>query len=236
MCSRYVLASGVKAIERELLAEFETEFTPFFNGHPGGAWPVVLSSSSTTVSFAKWGLVPYWSRWYSGSYHYNAFYTDLVRHPVYKIPIRQRRCLIPANCYYIWAKDGGKKKPYVVYIERHKVFTMAGVYDIWKDRQTNEFHCTYAVISTFSCKRLSRFSPAMPVIISPSRRSRFLKEEISLREVMQMMRPFESNLLNLYPVSDSVDDPTINDKQIVQPIGDRVYPEINFITKSRYSF
>jgi putative SOS response-associated peptidase YedK len=218
-----VLASTVKAIEKELLADFTSEFHPFFNAHPGGEYPVIFDHSPTTIMRARWGLVPYWSKWKSNPYMSNAFVSELVKHPAYRMPIRKRRCLVPVNCYYAWIRKDGKKQPHVIYLKDQRIFTLAGIYDEWCDR-SGDLHkvVSFAIITNYSNKRLSKFSQTMPVIIPPSRRMRYLKNDIPLNQVMRMVRTFESDLFNLYPVSMEINHQGVDHKGLVQPIGEAI--------------
>lgn len=222
MCNRYVLASGINTIENELLAKFDSAYTPFYNAYPGGIWPVILAESPERISHAKWGLIPYWSKWYSGNYNYNAFITEIAKHPAYRTPIARRRCLIPANGYYLWAKAQQQKQPYAVYIKEQKVFTLAGLYDIWKDWRTNTYSYSFAIISTLSCKRLAKLTPVMPAIIPRSHRSKYLGNDIHLNEIMKILKPFESGQISFFPVSKLINDPLQNDKRVIQPVGERI--------------
>ncbi len=46
-----------------------------------------------------------------------------------------------------------------------------------------------------------------------------------------MLRPFETDQLNLYPVSNEVDDPKATGRKLVEPAGQRVYPEYRYTEK-----
>jgi len=238
MCSRYALASKVKYIEKELMADFVRTFIPFFNAHPGGTYPVILDCRPEKIQMAKWGLVPYWSKWGDMNYNYNASVMDIVKNSVYRVPIRKRRCLVPANCYYTWIRTNTAKQPHVVYIKDQRVFTMAGVYDVWQERSTatDRSITSFAIITGLSNKRIGKFQPTMPVVIPPSRRTRYLKEGIPLNEVMRMLNPFESDLFNLYPVSTKVNNPLENSLGVLKPIGQRLYPEYTYQSKDQLRF
>ncbi len=231
MCNRYVLASSVRAIEKELLADFNAPFSPFYNAHPGEYYPVVLSEDAKKIQFLRWGLIPYWSKWGNINYNYNAFVSDLVKHFAYRLPIRKKRCLVPANCYYCWIRASTGKTPHVVYIKDQRIFTMAGVYDSWRDKNSNRLIFSFSIIAGYSNKRIAKFSPVMPVIIPPSRREKYLRESIQLQEVMRMLKPLESDQFNLYPVSKKICNLTINSKEQVMPVGERLYREFTYQPK-----
>ncbi len=231
MCSRFVLASKVNPIEKELLADFSFEFHPFFSAHPGGEYPVIFDHSPTVIHRARWGLIPYWSKWKSNSHLSNPFASEIVKHPAYRLPIRKQRCLIPVNCYYAWLRINDKKQPHVVYIKDQRIFTLAGLYDEWMDKESRERVISFSIISNYANKYLSRYLQTTPVVIPPSRRTKYLKKGVPLNEVMRMLRPYETDQYNLYPVSNEVNKQGVDHKGLVQPIGERLFAEYSYKSK-----
>jgi hypothetical protein len=69
------------------------------------------------------------------------------------------------------------------------------------------------------------------VIIPTGRRRRFLRASTPLNEVMRMLRPLESDSINLYPVSLKVNDFHNNIREVVMPVGERVYKEYTYVPK-----
>ena len=231
MCSRYVLASGVKSLEKELLADFSFEFYPFYNAHPGGVYPVIFDHSPSSILRARWGLIPYWSKWKSNPHMSNAFVSEVVKHPAYRLPIRKKRCLIPVNCYYCWIRKESRKTPHVVYIKDQRIFTLAGIYDDWTDRQSGECITSFAMLINYPSKHLANLLGSMPVVIPPSRRTKYLKSTIPLNEVMRLIRPFETDQFNLYPVSNEINNQGVDHKGLVQPVGQRIFSEYTYQSK-----
>lgn len=224
MCVRYVLASGTRVIEKELLAEFREPFVPFYNAHPGGQWPVVLSEDPLALRTATWGLTPRWSRWANCHYNYNAFAADLVKHPVYKVPVRRTRCLVPSNCFFAWFQRSESipttavAQPHVVYMEGQRIFTMAGLYDTWKSREGVVLY-SFSIVTTYATRKIRDRLPIVPAVVPPSRRSRYLKADLPLNEVMSMFHSVESDRFRFYPVGDVANRAWINDKSAVMPVG-----------------
>ena len=65
-----------------------------------------------------WGLVPYWSKDpKKGVRPVNAKAETAHERPLFKKLIRERRCLIPANCYYEWKQMPVGKRPYCIRME-----------------------------------------------------------------------------------------------------------------------
>ncbi|MCK5370338.1 MAG: hypothetical protein KAQ62_17370, partial [Cyclobacteriaceae bacterium] len=73
------------------------------------------------------------------------------------------------------------------------------------------------------------YSRQIPVIIPPGRRRKFLRPSTPLNEVMRMLRPLESDSINLYPVSSKVYDVHNNTREVIMPVGERIYKEYTYV-------
>ena len=232
MCSRYTLASRPEAVEREFQAEFTSAFDPVYNACPGMELPVILSGEDSRIVRLRWGLVPYWSKSFGGSYQQiNAYAGEVVRHPAFRSPLRLKRCLVPANCYLDWLRIAPGRVPHVVYFGDHRLFSMAGLWDLWIDRITGDRHLSFSLITTHANNRLRPFLRRMPVIIPPSRRRSFLHPGTPVRDIMAMLRPFQSDTVNLYPVSPEINHARTNKRDLLLPVGERLYPEHRYVPR-----
>jgi len=232
MCTRYTIASSVEAIEKEFQAEFQFTFQKVYNAHFGLEMPVICSGVENKIVPFRWGMVPFWSKEPNLKFHnINSPAREIVKSPVYKVPIRRRRCLVPANCFFIWSRAGAAKIPYVVYDSRHRLLSFAGIWDTWQNAEKTNLIHSFSIITAEPCKRMSNFVGQMPVIIPEGRRRKYLRQSASLMEVMQMLRPTESDTINLYPVSEGVNDFHNNTRDILLPVGDRIYKEVVYEQK-----
>ena len=76
-----------------------------------------------------WGLVPYWSKDpKKGARPVNARAETAHEKPMFRKLIRERRCLIPANCYYEWRQMPVGKRAYCIRMEDESPFC-TGVID-----------------------------------------------------------------------------------------------------------
>ncbi len=232
MCTRYTIASSVEAIEKEFQAEFQFTFQKAYNAHFGMELPVICSGEETKIRSFRWGMVPFWSKEPNLKFHnITSSARAIVKSPVFKVPVRRRRCLVPANCFFIWCKSGAGKMPYLVYDARHRLMSFAGIWDTWQNADKTSLIHSFSIVTSEPCKRLSGFTGQMPVIIPEGRRLKYLRQSISLMEVMQMLRPTESDTINLYPVSEDVNIFQNNTRAILLPVGERIYKEVVYEQK-----
>jgi len=233
MCIRYTIASNVTALERELQAEFQYSYQKVYNAHFGLELPVILSGAEKEIVAQRWGLVPYWTDQPTTRYHHiNSPARNIVKNPAFRVPLRTRRCLVLANCFFVWVlMDKGKKMPFVVYDAKQRIMTFAGLWDEWKKKDEHSCLHSFSIITTHANKRLKGYSSQMPVIIPPGRRRKYLRNSIHLNEVMRMLRPLESDSMNLYPVSNQVNGFTKNTREVLIPAGERIYKEYTYVPK-----
>lgn len=230
MCSRYSIVSSAAALEAEFQAEFQCTHRKFYNAHFGLELPVIRSGEDDKIVSSHWGLIPYWAREPNLKFHnINALAKNIVKNHAYRIPIRRRRCLVLANCYFFWARlTNNKKVPFVVYNSKHRIMSFAGIWDIWTNSAKDKCIESFSIITTHASQRLQGYTQRTPVIIPPGRRRKFLRISTPLNEIMPMLRPSDSDTINLYPVSSSVDNFHNNKREVVMPVGERVYKEYTY--------
>ncbi len=233
MCICYALASGSESIEREFQAAFQYEYEPCCNVRAGKWMPVIKAGRPEEIISLRWGLLPFWSKTPDIRYrHINAYARDVVKHPVYRVPLRRSRCLVLANCYYEWiTEENGKKRPYLIYFGGERLVSMAGLWDIWTDSERRVSIESFSIITTHASRRLKPFISTMPVIIPPARRRKYLKLSTPLNEITAMLRPYESDRINLYPVGPGINDIHAAGKSLLNPVGGRVYKEYEYVQR-----
>ena len=233
MCTRFTIASNVAALEQEVQAEFQYSYQKIYNAHFGMELPVMLAGEEDKIVALRWGLIPFWAKEPSLKFHnINSPARSIVKNPVYRVPIRRRRCLVLANCFFIWVfTKPGQKVPYVVYDGKQRIMSFAGIWDSWVNDEKSKCIESFSIITTPANKRLQNYTRQMPVIIPPGRRRKYLRPSIPLNEVMRMLRPYESESINLYPVSSKVNDFQNNTREVVLPVGERVYKEYSYVPK-----
>lgn len=105
-----------------------TQSVPVIRQHPKG--PV------RQISTIRWGLIPNWAKDPSiAANTINAKSETAATKPAFRDPFKHRRCLIPANGFYEWKKNGVSKQPYCFEINNGELFGFAGLWDGWKNAE-----------------------------------------------------------------------------------------------------
>ena len=62
----------------------------------------------------------------------NARAETLTELPSFKLLVDRRRCIIPADGFYEWRKEGKRKVPMWVQLRSREPFGLAGLWDVWR--------------------------------------------------------------------------------------------------------
>jgi putative SOS response-associated peptidase YedK len=86
--------------------------------------------------------------------------------PAFRDPIRQRRCLIPADGFYEWQRTVTVKQPYCFEVSEGELFAFAGIWDGWKNAE-GQWIKTCSILTTTPNAVTSSVHDRMPVILHP---------------------------------------------------------------------
>jgi len=79
------------------------------------------------------GLIPHWAADPSiGNRTINARAETLTELPSFKSLVNGGRCIIPADGFYEWRKEGKRKVPMWVHLRSKEPFAFAGLWDVWR--------------------------------------------------------------------------------------------------------
>lgn len=174
MCGRYALHSNPEVVALLFGLSEVPAYAPRYNIAPSAQ---VLMIRRNEAAMVRWGLVPRWAKDPSiGAKMNNARAETVAEKPSFREAYRKRRCLIPANGFYEWKTEGGRKQPYYIYPSSGALFAFAGLWEQWNDLQT----CV--VITTDANEKMGTIHERMPVIVAPAEYSIWLEgAEVPLR-------------------------------------------------------
>lgn len=96
--------------------------------------------------------------------------------------VNDRRCLVPASCYYEWKKlDGNKKQRYAFSSEDGAPLYLAGLYIRTSDE--HRLPC-FTILTQEAEGSLRGLHPRMPVIVPPDRAEEWLSPDTDFHELI----------------------------------------------------
>ncbi len=209
MCGRYALVDTRGLQGRFRLNDNSAPPAARYNVAPSQEMPVVLAAEGERkLEVMKWGLIPFWSKEPKASYStINARAEGIADKPAYRRPIRNQRCIVPANGFYEWQKSGTGKIPHFIHLKSDELFGFAGLYDIYKDPEGHELH-TFTIVTTEANELVAPIHNRMPVILPRQAEDEWLDPTVTDPfQVTRLLKPFPADLMEVYPVSKKVNSP-----------------------------
>lgn len=197
MCGRFSLAASREKIKKQFGVTGPDSLEPRYNCAPTQEAWVILHGSTELVSF-RWGLIPHWANDISvGTNLINARVEGIAGKPSFRLPIRQRRCLVPVDSFYEWRQ----KQPYRILLEDNHLLALAAVWDEWTAPDGKTIR-SFAILTTPPNREMAELHDRMPAAIQdPLAQKRWLSNGLSLEEVLAMVGPLPDGSLRYYPVT-----------------------------------
>lgn len=201
MIDRYSLSVSAEKILKQSSKSSPLKHVRSFNFHPLRRASIFIDKGGFTHVSAVWGLLPHFSNELVNRGNlFNANVDGISSKPSYRIPIRQRRCLIPADSYYI--KNG--QQWFRVMRRDRSVLFFAGIYDLVQlDDGT---YYSYSMITVPPNRDLKDLQKCMPVALSEDTFQEWLSPTTSLDTVLSHLRTSENYQWIYYPISSALED------------------------------
>ena len=138
MCGRFRLTRASKLAERFGI-EAEDDWVPRYNIAPTQNVEVIRHHQEEPKRFGsqmRWGLIPFWAKDASSGI-INARAETIASKFSFRDALKKRRCLIPADGFYEWKKDGKVKTPFCFTMADDSIFAFAGLWETWRNPAGN---------------------------------------------------------------------------------------------------
>jgi putative SOS response-associated peptidase YedK len=226
MCGRFTLHASPEQIAAQFDVAAPEQLAERYNiapTQPVGIVRLDQAGEGREWTHVHWGLIPSWSKDPSiGSRMINARGETVAEKPAFRAALKRRRCLVPADGFYEWKKQGSKKQPYYIHLREEGPFALAGLWEIWAGADGSELEsCT--VITTEPNALMTELHNRMPVILAPEDYDQWLgtSKDADAREIdalRHLIRPFDADMMVAYPVSTNVNSPMHEGAQLITPL------------------
>jgi putative SOS response-associated peptidase YedK len=156
----------------------------------------------------KWGLIPHWAKDAKiGFKTINARSEEVINKPSFRGAYKNKRCLIPATGFYEWHGTGKTKVPYLFLLRDRKMFSFAGLYDIWINEGGRQIY-TYTILTTKANGVVEKVHDRMPVILA--KRDEEIWADNSTFDpatLATLFKPFPEDYMDIYRVGIEVNNP-----------------------------
>jgi putative SOS response-associated peptidase YedK len=222
MCGRFGATFSYRDIKiRWNLYGDLSGFAPRYNIAPSQDVPVIVRNEDRNeLKPMRWGLVPSWARDPSiGQRMINARSETLLEKPSFKQLVASRRCLVPADGFYEWRRDGEHKVPMWIHLKSREPFAFPGLWDCWVDRDSGSQLYTFTIITTRANALVRRIHDRMPVIYDAAMGRQWLDGPFGMRrmELDLVLQPPPSERIQAHEVSTLVNSPENDSAECIQP-------------------
>ncbi len=175
--------------------------------------PVITSGEPDRFSLYSWGLIPSWSKNIVdaikiSNHCLNAKTETVFETPSFRGSIMTKRCIIPSTGFFEWKEIAkGKKQPYYVRVQGEEIFSMAGIYEHWKDRVGETTYRTYSILTRPANEFMAEIhntKKRMPIILPRELESTWLNTQLPPEEIKEYFFKNDNSELEAWPVSNLI--------------------------------
>ncbi len=221
MCGRFAFYSPSEAAAALFGASGSVEVEPRYNIAPTQYIAAIRhdDEQQREVVMLRWGLVPFWARDPAiGNRMINARAETVAEKPSYRAAYRHRRCLVLADGFYEWQRQGDRKVPHFISLASGQPFALAGLWEHWKDKQTGDALQTTTLITTAANEFMAPLHHRMPVVLEPPAADEWLAGSNDLLDDVAARTP----PLQAWPVDRRVNNARNEGEELIEAAGDIV--------------
>ena len=221
MCGRFSLATEPSALFEEFGLHPPAAWGPRYNIAPTQDVLVVAADArGPRMGTLRWGLIPAGAPdARGGGRMINARGETLERRPSFREAYRRRRCLVLADGFYEWRREGAAKQPVRIRLASGAPFALAGIWERWRGPGGEEL-ATCAIVTTPPCAAIAHLHDRMPLLLGRAERALWLDPSLTPAERSGLIRPYPGDDLVWHPVSTLVNAPAHDDPACLEPVGE----------------
>jgi putative SOS response-associated peptidase YedK len=214
MCGRFSITAKKDMIQKRFHAEFDSAFTPRYNAVPSQNLPVILNTDMHHIGMVHWGVMPPWIiALGKKSGLINIRMETLRDKHTFERDLLERRCLVIADGFYEWKKEGAKKVPYRLTIKDEKPFAFAGLWEENKDKSGKPIR-TFAIITTQPNSVMKDIHSRMPVILEKEMEKEWLSPELKKKDAIDLLEPY-AGFMSAQKISTLINKPSNDDSRVL---------------------
>ena len=169
-----------------IVNELQFEMANEYNGFSFPKTPVITNKDMSVIDHLQWGLIPFWAKDDSiKQYTLNARIETLTEKPSFRDSVKNR-CLVIVDGFYEWQwldPKGIKKQKYLITLPGEELFSFAGLWSQWVNKETGEIVKSYTIVTTEANPLMSEIHNSkkrMPVILSKENEREWLNGQALL--------------------------------------------------------
>jgi len=226
MCGRYLITTVPAAMRQRFRYLEQPNFPARFNVAPTQPIPIVrVVEGRREFALVRWGLIPSWVKDPRGfGLLINARGESVNDKPAFRNAMKRRRCLFPADGFYEWKEESGRKRPYVVRPKGGAPVAFAGIWETWSGPNGEEME-TAAIITTHANRALVSIHDRMPVVVPPEAFDFWLDcRNVDALTAAALLIPAPDMLFEAYEISTAVNRVANDGPKLIEPLAAQPAP------------
>ena len=220
MCGRFDIHSAIEIIAKVFdIEDVSSDFTANYNAAPGQNIPIVVNTGNKNrLLLSRWGFLPSWAKETKTAYSMiNARAETIDTNRSYRDAFLRTRCLVVADGFYEWQRQGRVKVPYYIHLRSGVPMAFGGLYNNRTLPGGGEIY-TSAIITTDADELVAAIHDRMPVILHHEDFSRWLNPGVHDKDILKpLLKPLPSEELEAYTVSPKVNSYRFNSPDSIKP-------------------
>ena len=219
MCGRFAFYSPTEAAAALFGVTGSVAVEPRYNIAPTQYVAAIRNGADEEreLVMLRWGLVPFWAKEPSiGNRMINARAETVAEKPSYRNAYQHRRCLVLADGFYEWRRQGDSKTPYYISLASGEPFALAGLWENWTDKESGESLQTTTLMTTEANDFMAPLHHRMPVILDAANATDWLAGSRELLDDVAAITP----PLQAWPVDRRVNNARNEGDELVRPAGE----------------
>lgn len=220
MCGRFTLRAPAQLIAEQFSLFELPSLKARFNVAP--TQPILAvrqGAGQREAVMLHWGLVPSWAKDPGmGSRMINARVETVAEKPAYRAAFRRRRCLVVADGFYEWQKQGRTKQPYFIRMADNRPFAFAGIWESWEGADHSYLE-SCSLLTTAPNALMAPIHDRMPVILVPENYDAWLDPSREGGEgLLALCGPYPPGGMVAGPVGRVVNNPRNDSPECIAPL------------------
>ena len=200
MCTRFSFAIPREIMKRQFTINIKDSELQYSYNIGAGQGAYVMTNKSQDLQVFRWGLIPHWAqKEHVGLNFTTALGETIATQDTFRMAARQRRCLVFADSYYEWQRNGLKTQPFRITLQDQRVMVFAGVWEEWEDMAGHLFQ-TFAIVTTPAPEAMKIFGLRSPVILDNTAQQQTWLHAENLTDALSVLQPYSAQKLSYYPI------------------------------------
>lgn len=228
MCYRYSVP-GPDVVKKTFQVKIGEDFQRRY--HVGAfdnvKLPIITNQDPRQVQLFKWGLIPFWVKDEKTASEFkdrtvNARSETIFDKPAFRSSAGKQHCLVIADGFFEWRYYNGKNYPYYIKLKDREVFSIAGLWDRWINKNSGEEIYSFTIITTDANPLMAMIhnkKKRMPAILDKKDEEKWIKKTITKEETIDLLKPYDESKMTAYTISKMITtkDIEVNVPEVLEP-------------------